>query len=153
MGYCHYWGRPMELSPEQFISYVFEVKQLRDAVKPRFWFFGGVKITGGLRWGGPTFTDRIINFNGRPGCENFLVTRIYSEKHKNRSPKDDGLYWDYVKTNQNPYDVVVTAALLSLLHHVPEAAVESDGDITDWKQGIELYERVTRRKALIDFLG
>ena len=153
MGYCHNWGRPMEVSPEIFSSYVEEVKKLRRAIRPTFWFFGGgIKITGAMGWGPPEFKSEIINFNGRPMCENFLITRNYSTKYKDPSPNDDGLFWDYVKTNERPYDVLVTAALLSFRHHVPEVLIESSGDRDDWQKGIALYERVTQRKVPEDFL-
>lgn len=160
MGYVHSWGRPMEVPVGRFRSFADDVRKLCAAVRPPLWLFGGgVLITGGGLFTRPVLTDEMVSFNGWPprsvGYEHLCVMRVYSEKwngqYRDRQPEEDGLYWDYVKTNQNPYDVVVTAALASLCHHVPECVIDSNGARADWQPGIDLYRRVTGRGAPASF--
>jgi hypothetical protein len=133
MAYRHEWGRPAEIAAGAFLSFAEDVKAVCAVVRPRLGLFGGIRITEGGLFGGPRLTGDIVKFNGWPprrvGYEPFWVTRVNGEKYggayRDRKPDEDGLYWDYVQMNQNPYDVVVRAALLSLCHHV--CIVESDG--------------------------
>jgi hypothetical protein len=149
----------MELPVDLFRAFANDVRKLCEAVRPRWLFGRGIRITGGGLFTRPVLTDDMVSFNGWPprlgGYEHFCVMRVYSEKwdgyYRNRRPDEDGLYWDTVKTNQLPYDVVVTAALVSLRHHVAELAFDSDGSRDDWQAGIDLYQRVTQRPPPDDF--
>jgi hypothetical protein len=78
-------------------------------------------------------------------CEPLVIYRVF---HKlQQAPDKFGLYWDYVKTNEKPYDELVVAVLVSFKHHFPAAALSSDGGEGDWARGIALYERATGRQA------
>jgi hypothetical protein len=147
MGYCHYWGRPAELPLSGFRSFVEECVTLRRALGvPFLGLLGGVKICGSLGWGRPIFREDVICFNGRPSHEPLIIYRVFHEPQ--RKPGDFGLYWDFVKTNQKPYDKLVVATLLSFKHYFPASALSSDGGKEDWAGGIALYERATGRQAL-----
>jgi hypothetical protein len=55
--------------------------------------------------------------------------------------------WTFCKTEQKPYDVVVTAILIAAAVRSPELAAEalgSDGDWDDWTDGVDLFERSVR---------
>lgn len=146
MGYCHYWGRPAVLSRELFRAFAAECHQLRAALgMPKLWFFGGVKIGGALGYGKPIFSAETICFNGRPPGETMLIHRIFH--HQERETGDDGLYWDFVKTNQAPYDQLVVAVLLSFKYFFPEVALSSDGGQDDWAAGMALYTQTTGRSV------
>jgi hypothetical protein len=144
MGYCHYWGRPAELSRDRFRAFAAECKQLRTALGvPTLGLFGGVKIGGATGWGKPIFSEETICFNGRPMQETLLIHRVFH--HPERETGDYGLHWDFVKTNQAPYDELVVAVLLSFKQFFPETALYSDGGAAEWANGIALYERTTGR--------
>jgi len=146
LGYCHYWGRPTELPLGEFRSFAVECGTLRRALGvPVLGLFGGVKIGGSFGYGRPIFREHAIGFNGRPSCEPLVIYRVF---HKPQQPLDKfGLYWDYVKTNEKPYDELVVAVLVSFKHHFPAAALSSDGGERDWARGIALYQRATGRQA------
>src|SRR5436305_15283511 len=105
----------MELPADAFGRFVDEVRLFCNAVRPRLALFGGIRITGGGLLRRPVLTRDEVNINGWPpmraGYEPFNLTRVYSEKYgsayRDRKPDDVGLYWDYVQTNGNAYDVVV----------------------------------------------
>lgn len=147
MGYSHYWGRRAELDQDVFVAFSDEVRRLIRAVRPRFGFFGGVKIRGSVGWGPPHITTESVNFNGRPYCETFWIARRFADQRPDAEPDESGLLWNFTKTNGLPYDVVVTASLLSFKHHFPEARLGSDGGRPDWQPGIDLFEQVTGRSA------
>jgi len=53
---------------------------------------------------------------------------IYRVFHKpQQAPDKFGLYWDFVKTNEKPYDELVVAVLVSFRHHFPAAAFPRTG--------------------------
>ncbi|WP_422758928.1 hypothetical protein [Paenarthrobacter sp. C1] len=55
--------------------------------------------------------------------------------------------WTFCKTEQKPYDVVVTAILIAAAVRYPELASEalgSDGDWDEWSDGVDLFERAAR---------
>jgi len=146
MGYCHYWGRPAELPLSTFRSFVAECVTLRRALGvPWLGLFGGVKIGSSFGWGRPIFREDVICFNGRPGCEPLIIYRVFHRL--DRKPGDFGLYWDFVKTREEPYDELVVAVLVSFKHYFPASALSSDGGKEDWARGIALYERTTGRQA------
>jgi hypothetical protein len=146
LGYCHYWARPAELPLGEFRSFAAECGTLRRALGvPVLGLFGGVKIGGSFGYGRPIFREHAIGFNGRPSCEPLVIYRVFHKPQQ--APDKFGLYWDYVKTNEKPYDELVVAVLVSFKHHFPTAALSSDGGERDWARGIALYERATGRQA------
>jgi hypothetical protein len=53
------------------------------------------------------------------------------------------MYFDFCKTAEKPYDVVVTASLLLLKDCYGDAVdISSDGYWSEWLNGRELYKRV-----------
>ena len=87
----------------------------------------------------------VIGFNGRPSHEPFVIYRVFHRPEQKLGKF--GLFWNFVKTNEKPYDELVVAVLVSFKHHFPAAALSSDGGKSDWARAIALYERATGRQA------
>lgn len=66
--------------------------------------------------------------------ESFVLSRVVPAERRERPILDDaGRYFDCCKTAFRPYDVLVTAALLILKHHLGDAVhVSSDGEDQHW---------------------
>ncbi|MEM9109392.1 MAG: hypothetical protein AAGC72_05160 [Planctomycetota bacterium] len=89
-------------------------------------------------------------FNGRNGGrsavddlarETFYVPR-QMEAEAHRTVDEHGRVFEFCKTGRKPYDLLVTAALIALKHHIPYVRVLSDGDAAEWEEGIALTRRV-----------
>jgi hypothetical protein len=145
MGYCHYWKSPSVLPLFEFSHFSEDVRRLVSSVKPRWFLFGGIRITGGDGAGAPLISEEQIRFNGRPRFETFWIARDFRVQNPTRAPSEDGVFEDFVKTQRLPYDTVVTAALIALKHHFPEVEIASDGGRDEWAKGISLYSEVLGR--------
>jgi hypothetical protein len=144
--YCHYWGRPAELSLSGFRTFAQECVRRRRALGvPWLGLLGGVKIGNAFGQGRPMFRQGVISFDGRPSDEPLSIHRLFHEPQQ--EPDRFNLYWDFVKTNQKPYDDLVVAALVSFEMHFAGAALSSEGGKRDWARGIALYERAAGRQA------
>jgi len=83
-----------------------------------------------------------LNFNGarEEAHETFVVREHFSEN----------LSFNFCKTAQKPYDVVVIACLIVLKHYLKDAIeVNSDGNCDDWIDGLKLAQRTTGLKLSI----
>jgi len=63
----------------------------------------------------------VIGFNGRPSHEPFVIYRVFHRPEQKLGKF--GLFWNFVKTNEKPYDELVVAVLVSFKHHFPAAAL------------------------------
>lgn len=152
MGYCHSWGRPKEIAPEVFRAVMDDVQKIVGSVAPTLGLFGGIRIKGATGAGRPLIDAERICFNGSPACETFWIARDFNTKYPDRTPGDDGLYWDFVKTRQLPYDRVVVAALTALKVHLPATQLSSDGGREEWEPGLALFRTATGRDVAFDAL-
>jgi hypothetical protein len=145
MGYSHGWGRQADIPDEEFLAWCSDVANIIRAARPRFGFFGGVRIRGPSGLGRPRTSPARISLNGSyllgQAHETFIVCRRYAEYRPRARPADDGLYWDACKTNQKPYDIVVVGAILALLHRVSRSGAETDGGPDEWRAGADLFQR------------
>jgi hypothetical protein len=56
---------------------------------------------------------------------------------------------DFCKTAQYPYDTVVVACLIILKHYLGDSMeVKSDGDASEWADGLTLAQQVLGLKTL-----
>lgn len=149
MSYGHYWGRTKTIPSDAFDAVGRDVRQIIEAVAPTLGLFGGIKVRGATGSGRPIIDADHICFNGSPRRETFWISRDVSLKSPDQAPGEDGIYWDFVKTGQLPYDTVVVATLISLKCHVPDVQLSSDGGAEDWAAGLALYRRATGRQ--VDF--
>jgi len=123
MGYTHYW-RPLKgIEPTTFARLSKEAARVASIVKSE-------ALAGAGLGKDPEFTSEVIRFNGKDGegHETFLLTADPSE-------------FNFCKTAQKPYDIVVVAILCLLAHHT-EIEVSSDGRADDWAAGLKLAQRV-----------
>lgn len=82
-----------------------------------------------------------LNFNGTGdlGHETFIIREHYKEN----------VGFNFCKTNQKPYDVVVVACLCILKHYLGDnIEVSSDGSSLDWCMGLDLARKATGIKAI-----
>ena len=82
-----------------------------------------------------------IGVNGAAGedCDDFALREYLYQNESNQ----------WVKTKQYSYDLVVTACLAVLKHRLGDAMqVLSDGERSDWTQGVALARKVTGLKIL-----
>lgn len=126
MGYTHYFEYSEDLPAEKFAAFSHDVKRLFEATD--------ILITGG--WGepgtSPEVTDFRVVFNGlEPDShETFALTRF-------------GSGFNFCKTQQKPYDVMVVAVLTAAHHHFGSTiSISSDGEASDWSEGIAMCEKV-----------
>lgn len=76
---------------------------------------------------------RVISFNGKGDLSHEAFT-IGDSWNGN---------WECCKTARKPYDKVVVACLCILGHHLGDAVrISSDGDASDWKEGLQLARTV-----------
>lgn len=76
----------------------------------------------------------MVELNGPDGkgYEPFRLTRVRVAKRGERA-KDDGLWFDFCKTERRPYDLLVAASLLVLKRHLGNGVrVMTDGKDNDW---------------------
>jgi hypothetical protein len=130
MGYTHYW-RHAELPADLFAEITADAKAI-VAASP-------VPLAGFDGTGAPEFSDFEFMLNGANPDD-------YETFGLNRDATD----YDFCKTGQRPYDVVVTAILLraAALAFARDVKFEfwSDGDLdVDWAAGRELVGKVFGR--------
>lgn len=156
MGYTHYWYRTPNLDPARFRLWARDVRWLHDQL-PEFTTSAGgyyqdrrLSIHGPDGRGEAVINHTLVAFNGRNGGrselddlahETFYVPRKLSPS-PHHTTDEQGRYFEFCKTSRKPYDLLVTAALVALKHHFPDQNVLSDGDASDWKEGVELSRRV-----------
>lgn len=121
MGYTHYFVNDshQKLSPEAFNLFSAECKRLHDAAAKQ-----GIKV---CRERNDESTPAIFNGNevrfngvGEDGHETFLITREWGDS------------FNFCKTAVKPYDLLVSACLISLKKHFPFICVSSDGTNEEW---------------------
>lgn len=143
MGYTHYWHRPAAFDLDTFIRFRKDVDAILTACEQQRSEHPLICGPGGE--GPPILTNYLVSFNGcntTGGChETFYVPQEQAPRAWN--PKnDDGLCFHFCKTEQKPYDRVVTASLIALQHHFPEVVVSSDGGPVEWEAGVKLCQDI-----------
>lgn len=84
-----------------------------------------------------------LNFNGVADLshETFTAREHFSQNEN----------FNFCKTAQKPYDQCVTACLIILKHYLGDVLdVSSDGDASDWTEGLNLAKSVTKIKGLVN---
>jgi hypothetical protein len=79
-----------------------------------------------------------IDFNG---VGDYSHENFYLREHFNQNEA-----FNFCKTAQKPYDIVVVACLATLKYHLKESiTVSSDGRSTEWNNGVELAKVILKR--------
>lgn len=123
MGYTHYW-RHADIDAATFDRLAADAKSLAE--------LSGVAIRG---WDGERdadWTDGEISINGDAGKGEDFETFQFGP---------DVCTFEFCKTGERPYDIVVTAILLRAYALLPDGdmSISSDGDWSDWQAGRDLY--------------
>jgi hypothetical protein len=132
MGYTHYWYRKPKLDANNWDAFLLDVDKLirnsgitvqyeADDAKP------------------PEVSAQLVRFNGvdGDGHETFYIEREATGRDR------DGQVFAFCKTAQKPYDPLVCAVLVAAKKHFgADFKVSSDGDQTDWEEGLDLVDRL-----------
>ena len=148
MGYTHYWNfnKPkgakiadLEKAYQTAIKEIGQVARIWQKEHPKGSDLDHMRLSG--------YTAHVkknsyggcdINGKGDLAHENFVL-----RDHFSQALKDGG---DFCKTAQKPYDTVIVACLAILKYRLGDAIeVSSDGDATDWIEGVALARRCTAR--------
>ena len=120
MGYTHYWTLKDGIDASKWVDFTKGAKEIIKTAKD-----GGILIV--------DFSEGdTIHINGVSQCahEDFVITT-------------GNTGYNFCKTAQKPYDIVVTALLIQLKRSLGEdAIVTSDGSWHEWESGCLLYETV-----------
>ena len=129
MGYTHYWDHPM-IDAEKWDKIVEDAKKLVAASPVKLAHDCDEPETP------PHVGNENIWFNGvgDDGHETFVLTR-------------KGTDFDFCKTAQKPYDLIVVAILAVAAAH--GVSVRADGDAPDWKDGLEYASRILGRPVAL----
>ena len=142
MGYSHYFSRNLTASnnAEAYNKFRNGVEQIIAQATRE-----GIEIADGQgqTLGGWDASETRVSFNGLDdqAHETFSFDAVCPEQksYNTQSP----MYFDFCKTAEKPYDVVVTASLLLLKDCYGDAVdISSDGYWSEWLNGRELYKRV-----------
>lgn len=130
MGYTHYIKQPQGIEPTTFARLSKEAARVASIAWSEDLAGAGIAFEYNEPEKDPEFTAEVIRFNGKgdEGHETFMLTPEPQE-------------FNFCKTAQKPYDLVVVA-ILCLLAHRTNAEVSSDGERSDWKAGLALAQRV-----------
>jgi len=132
LGYTHYWEKKDEIDEKEYSAALKDIASIVRKQKE-------VKLSDGSGDQGkkPTLTGG-ISFNGldEKSHESFVLPKTASSMEK----------FDFCKTAQKPYDIVVVAALARLAE-VKGIEVSSDGRPDDWEDGVKLASTILGRKV------
>jgi hypothetical protein len=152
MGYTHYWRRKVDLSLgwSSFLKDVIKVYKnlpLHTDSAGGYYKDSPLKIGNWDGKGKPAFNSKEIRFNGAGkdlDHETFSFPRI-RKKEKFDSKPENGMFFDFCKTAEKPYDLLVTACLLLAQKHFGnKIIVSSDGDMNgqEWQPARDLLAKL-----------
>ena len=116
MGYTMYWRQPVgELDKVAWNKLAGQMKLLCED----FELDTGHKIVGRGESDVPVFSDEEIIFNGAGanGLEHFVLHRVIVDSPKRYRDYPDGRHFDFCKTCQLPYDLMVKVSLILFKAH------------------------------------
>ncbi len=134
MGFTHYFRRPKPLAKKTFKLFVADVRKLVKASAEK-----GVYLAdgGGTVGTVPQVDNTIVAFNGMDYSDKGGEDGSHETLHIPQGGSDG---FNFCKTAQKPYDLVVIAVLIALKKHFPSIELSSDGDQDDWEEGIEFCQ-------------
>ena len=141
MGYSHYWkffkgSKTAAETEKAYKKAILECQKVAKAYQKT--------ATGNERLSGYTVNTKDgqyggLNINGKgdEGCEMFMMREHFNQNES----------FGFCKTYQRPYDTVVVACLAILKYRLKDAFnVSSDGHHAEWNYGVELANKVLKRK-------
>jgi len=153
MGYTHYWKNAKKLDDKAWTNFIKEVKQVYKSL-PNEIDGEPLRLNGCYKYKTPTFSQTRVYFNGEGTLYRVQKSEIINgKKHKfwNTEVSDLGhdtfsiqkkgtSSYTFCKTARKPYDLMVTATLVLYAKHfgVINTNISSDGDLSEWVDGIKL---------------
>lgn len=133
MAYQHAWYTPAVLSENKFRLLSRDVQKVCDYAQKqlKIKLYGAVDETDTS----PEFNEDSFYFCGRQSTMTFGIS-----SHHGGLPEEDGLCFDYVDTNKEPFDIPVCMSLILLLYHFPECRLRSDGGVAEWSKAWKLVQ-------------
>ena len=129
MGYTHSWYRQKVITASIWVKLKADVEKLIAAFPDRVVRdYDQSELP-------PEVSGQLIAFNGpeRSGHETFRFPRIRNPRRPGEHPKENGLWFDFCKTEHKPYDLLVTASLLTLKSYLGDSIkVWTDGRDGEW---------------------
>jgi len=140
MGYTHYWtftsnrGKTAQMEKKYQVA----IKKCAKVIRAYSTEFGGLS--------GYTAHDK----TGRYGGLKVNGSREYAhEDFAMREHLSENESFGFCKTAQKPYDTVVVACLIILKHCLGDSIeVSSDGNASEWANGLTLAKQVLGLKTL-----
>ena len=136
MGYTNYWRAPRVLEKQAFIAFADDCRKICESLP--------VGLAGASGEGKPEFSQDKICFNGispNDDHEPFIINRklvIIGPEHFSCQPDENGLYFDFCKTERKPYDLCVKCCLVLLKAYFPQVKISSDGGRNEeWFDAVE----------------
>lgn len=124
--YRHYWRfseNPSSFSTSKIVD---DMKKIQNIFKQ-------IKIqAGNVDDDPPIVNDKLIKFNaiGKDAGQTFLL----------QLKKNEGLKFEYCKTDKKPYDIYVAFALISCMNHCRHIfEVKSDGVRQEWQAYVKKF--------------
>ena len=141
MGYTHYFPRVknVPIKKQDWDGLCSDVQKLYEALPPE------IKIMNREENPGITTTKRMIIFNGQEpdDYETFVLIRNQKEHEWSKGGPE---IFNFCKTAQRPYDLLVVSTLLAAKDRLKEAIrVDSDGDVEDWEEGFRFAVKTLER--------
>jgi hypothetical protein len=136
MGYTHYWRPTRDLTEDEWDN----IRQVAKTIlKDNHGIILDNEPTDSQNLS-ITYDSILCNGIGDDGHETFYLTR----KMRND--------FEFCKTAQKPYDKYIVAMLIAVTQITDSITVSSDGDQSDWLEGLQLYvERCTLNNAPNDY--
>ena len=126
MGYTHYWTHKRRFTTSEWSSILNDFNKIVELSDLPV----DVEID-----------DKNKVFYLQGTCETFVIYQNRRPLESWQKPSQHG--WDFCKTRQDLYDVIVTACLIYLTSLYPKhITASSDGDAIDWKPGLDLALQV-----------
>jgi len=146
MGYTHYWkmNKVKNITAKK-LEETYQ-KAIKECQKIALTYNNSCKVLGldEERLSGYSAHCKVgqyggINLNGK---EDLMHEDFILREHFNQNEN-----FNFCKTAQKPYDIVVVACLAVLKYRLKDnIVVSSDGDSKDWTKGIELANHVLKLK-------
>ena len=136
MGYTHYWRPTRDLTEDEWDN----IRQVAKTIlKDNHGIILDNEPTDSQNLS-ITYESILCNGIGDDGHETFYLTR----KMRND--------FEFCKTAQKPYDKYVVAMLIAVAQITDSITVSSDGNQSDWLEGLQLYvDRCTSNDTLNDY--
>lgn len=139
MGYTHYWSKKKDISHKAWDKFLVDAQVVIDSSPVVIQYEWDDKYK-------PLLTSDEIRFNGRgdDGHETFSLKRHFVFRDYRPDADED---FDFCKTAQKPYDLVVVAVLALAKHHFGNRLnVSSDGERGDWVEGVAFLNEALMRE-------